>query len=180
MLLAATQAAQHTTASRFLYSLGVPNIGSSNAKMICKAFDSDFERIRHCTAEELTAIDGVGEVIAQSFVAFFADANNNKMVDDLLRIVTWETETGTEDVQNMDGLVLVITGTLTQYTNRNALKEVIESRGGKVTGSVTKNTSYLINNDSLSNSSKNKKAKELNVPILTEDQVIEQFSLPVQ
>lgn len=175
-LLAAVNEAKHTTASRFLYSLGIPNVGPSNARMICKAFGQDFDRIRHATEEELIEIDGIGGVIAESVVSFFAEDENKRMIDDLLSVVVLEKE-NTEDGNSMDGIQFVITGSVNHFANRNEVKELIESRGGKVTGSVTGKTDYLINNDSMSNSSKNKKAKELNIPILTEEEFIEKFQL---
>ena len=174
-LVQAVHAAKVTTVSRFLYSLGIPNVGPSNAKMVCKAMGQEFERVRHATEEELIEIDGVGEVIAKSIVSFFADKENNAVVDDLLSVIKFEKEESADN--NMEGIQFVITGSLTHFVNRNAAKELIESRGGRVTGSVTSKTNYLINNDNASNSSKNKKAKELNIPILTEEDFIERFQL---
>lgn len=176
-LIAALEASRSTTLPKFIYSLGISNIGLSNAKMICNAFDNNLDHIRHCTVEELTEIDGVGEVIARSFVEYFATPLHNKIVDDLLKEITFEQTKTESDAQNLTGLVFVITGSLEHFANRSALKECIENAGGKVTGSVTSKTSYLINNDIASTSSKNKKAKELNVPIITEAQVMEQFGL---
>lgn len=176
-LIAALEASRSTTLPKFIYSLGISNIGLSNAKMICNALDNDLDHIRHCTVEELTEIDGVGEVIARSFVEYFATPLHNKIVDDLLKEITFEQTKAESGAQNLTGLVFVITGSLEHFANRSALKECIENAGGKVTGSVTSKTSYLINNDIASTSSKNKKAKELNVPIITEAQVMEQFGL---
>ena len=166
-LVKAAETAKITTTAKFIYSLGIANIGLSNAKMVCKAFSNDFEKIRHASIDELVEIDGVGEIIAESFVKFFANENNNHMVDDLLDIVTLEDEEN-DNANDMDGMNFVITG---------SVKELIEGRGGKVTGSVTSKTKYLINNDSTSNSSKNKKAKELGVQIITEDEFIDMFSI---
>ena len=176
-LIAALEASRSTTLPKFIYSLGISNIGLSNAKMICNALDNNLDHIRHCTVEELTEIDGVGEVIARSFVEYFATPLHNKIVDDLLKEITFEQTKAESGAQNLTGLVFVITGSLEHFANRSALKECIENAGGKVTGSVTSKTSYLINNDIASTSSKNKKAKELNVPIITEAQVMEQFGL---
>lgn len=176
-LVAAVNASKQTTVARFLYSLGVPNVGPANAKMICKAFDWDFNKVRHATEEELVAIDGVGPIIAKTFVDFFTDVENNNIIDDLLTLVSFEQEQQNDKVNNMEGIQFVITGSVNHFANRNAVKELIESRGGKVTGSVTSKTTYLINNDSMSNSSKNKKAKELNIPILTEEEFIDKFQL---
>lgn len=172
----AVQTAKKTTPARFLYSLGIPNIGASNAKLICRSFAQDFERVRHATEEELVEVDGVGSVIAKAFVAFFQDEQNNRTIDDLLSVITLEKEEE-NSVSDMEGIQFVITGSLNHFTNRNEMKALIESRGGKVTGSVTGKTSYLINNDNTSNSSKNKKAKELNIPVLTEEEFMSMFTL---
>lgn len=176
-MISALEAAKETTVAKFLYSLGVPNIGPANAKLICKALGQDFERVRHATVEELVEVDGVGQVIAQAFVDFFADAENNEMIDDLLTVVTFEQEEESGVPNNMEGIQFVITGSVNHFANRNEVKELIESRGGKVTGSVTSKTNYLINNDNMSNSSKNKKAKELGIEILTEEVFVEKFGL---
>ena len=175
-LIKAADAAKVTTTAKFIYSLGISGIGLSNAKMICKAFDNDFDKIRKVSREELIEIDGVGEVLADSFVCFFEKENNNHVVDDLLKII--KIEDSESSVQNdMKGMNFVITGSVNHFSNRGAVKELVESRGGKVTGSVTSKTKYLINNDSTSNSSKNKKAKELGVQIITEDEFIDMFSV---
>lgn len=175
-LVKAAETAKTTTTARFIYSLGIANIGISNAKMVCKAFSNNLEKIRHASRDELVEIDGVGEIIADSFVKYFEKESNNHIVDDLLDIITLEDEEN--DTQNdMDGMNFVITGSVNHFSNRSEVKELIESRGGKVTGSVTSKTKYLINNDSTSNSSKNKKAKELGVKIITEDEFIEMFSI---
>ena len=167
-LIKAADAAKVTTTAKFIYSLGISGIGLSNAKMICKALDNDFDKIRKVSREELIEIDGVGEVLADSFVRF--------LVDDLLKII--KMEDSESSVQNdMEGMNFVITGSVNHFSNRGAVKELVESRGGKVTGSVTSKTKYLINNDSTSNSSKNKKAKELGVQIITEDEFIDMFSV---
>ena len=164
-LVKAAETAKITTTAKFIYSLGIANIGLSNAKMVCKA-----------SIDELVEIDGVGEIIAESFVKFFANENNNHMVDDLLDIVTLEDEEN-DNANDMEGMNFVITGSVNHFSNRSEVKELIEGRGGKVTGSVTSKTKYLINNDSTSNSSKNKKAKELGVQIITEDEFIDMFSI---
>jgi DNA ligase (NAD+) len=176
-LIAATERARETTLPKFLYSLGIPNIGLSNAKMICNAFDHDFDRILHASAEELTDIDGVGEVIAESFVAYFETEKHRRMVEELLKEIHFQAVDKSPETKNMEGETVVITGSLEMFTNRNQLKERIEQLGGKVTGSVTSKTTCLINNDIDSNSSKNKKAKELKIPILTEKDAIDRFGL---
>lgn len=177
-LQSAVDAAKRTTPARLLYSLGIPNIGLSNAKLICKAFGQDFDRICHATEQELTEIDGIGDVMAKAFITFFQEKQNQQMVDDLLSLVTLEKEEQSEDL-DMEKLQFVITGAVEHFANRNAVKQLIESRGGKVTGSVTGKTDYLINNDSRSNSSKNKKAKELGIPIITEEEFISRFSIEI-
>lgn len=173
-LVEAVETAKRTTPARFLYSLGIPNIGASNAKLICKAFGQDFGRVRQATEEELVEVDGVGGVIAKAFTAFFEDGENRKVIDDLLSVITLEKE-AESSVSNMEGIQFVITGSVHHFANRNEIKALIESRGGKVTGTVTSKTNYLINNDNTSNSSKNKKARELNIPVLTEEEFIEKF-----
>ena len=175
-LVKAAETAKITTTAKFIYSLGIANIGLSNAKMVCRAFSNDLEKIRHASIDELVEIDGVGEIIAESFVKFFANENNNQMVDDLLDIVMLEDEEN-DNANDMEGMNFVITGSVNHFSNRSEVKELIEGRGGKVTGSVTSKTKYLINNDSTSNSSKNKKAKELGVQIITEDEFIDMFSI---
>lgn len=173
-LAASVERARKTTEARFLYSLGVPNIGLSNAKLICKQFGFDFNAIRMADAESLVEIDGVGEVIAQTFSGYFSDPENNRIVDDLLKEIEFEEkEAPSPESQILAGKTFVITGSLEKFANRDALKERIEELGGKVSGSVSSKTSYLVNNDNLSNSSKNKKAKELSIPIITEDEFIE-------
>lgn len=176
-LVAAVEQAKETTVARFLYSLGVPNVGPANAKMICKAFGQDFWKVRHVTEEELTAIEGVGPVIAKSFVKFFDEPDNCATIDDLLSVVQFSVPEQHSASNNMENLQFVVTGSVLHFANRSELKELIESRGGKVTGSVTGKTDYLINNDSMSNSSKNKKAKQLEIPILTEEEFIEKFQI---
>ena len=174
-LVQAAENAKKTTVAKFVYSLGIPNIGLSNAKMVCKYMDNDFERVRHASKEELVEIDGIGEVIAESFANFFEEPGNNKIVDDLLEVIEFEKEETNPEEEDMAGINFVITGKVNIFANRNSVKEIIEARGGKVTGSVTSKTNFLINNDVLSNSSKNKKAKELDIPIITEEEFIKKF-----
>lgn len=176
-LVQAAENAKKTTVARFVYSLGIPNIGLSNAKMVCKYMDNDFERVRHASKEELVEIDGIGEIIAESFANFFEEPGNNKIVDDLLEVIEFEKEETNPEEEDMAGINFVITGKVNIFANRNSVKEIIEARGGKVTGSVTSKTNFLINNDVLSNSSKNKKAKELDIPIITEEEFIKKFDI---
>lgn len=159
-----------------IYSLGIPNIGVANAKLICKYFNNDLEKIRHATVEELVKIDGIGDKMAEKFTEYFSDKENVEKLDRLLQEVTIKNPEVNHNAQNMEGLNFVVTGSVNHFANRNEVKEYIEQRGGKVTGSVTSKTNYLINNDIMSNSSKNKKAKELGIEIITEEQFIERWS----
>ena len=174
-LIAAAEKASHTTLPRMVYGLGVAGIGLANAKMICRHFKNDFEAMRHATVEELVEIDGIGEVLAQAWTAFFSDGKNNAIVDHLLAELTFEAgdEESSEGADEaFAGMNFVITGSLEHFKNRKELQALIERRGGKVTGSVTSKTNYLINNDVASSSSKNKKARELGVPILSEEEFL--------
>ena len=174
-LIAAAEKASHTTLPRMVYGLGVAGIGLANAKMICRHFKNDFEAMRHATVEELVEIDGIGEVLAQAWTAFFSDGKNNAIVDHLLAELTFEAgdEESSEGADEaFAGMNFVITGSLEHFKNRKELQELIERRGGKVTGSVTSKTNYLINNDVASSSSKNKKARELGVSILSEEEFL--------
>lgn len=156
----------------FLYSLGILNIGLSNAKLICKELNYDFDRVRKASLEELVTIDGIGDVIAQSMIDYFENEHNHRMIDSLLEEIELLVPEANNETQSLDGKTFVITGSVYHFKNRNELKARIEELGGKVTGSVTGKTDYLINNDNQSSSSKNKKAKELGVPILTEDEFL--------
>ena len=167
-LMESIEKARHTTLPKLLYALGIPNVGLANAKLICKHFDYEPEKIRHAAADEISEIEGLGEVIAAGYCAWFAKPENQTEFDRLLAEVELEKPQAAGE-QPLAGKVFVITGSLEHFTNRSELKEQIETLGGKVTGSVTKKTSYLINNDLTSNSSKNKKAKELGVEIISEE-----------
>lgn len=173
-LLASIDVSRNTTLSRFIYSLGIANIGVSNAKMLCRYFDDDFERIKSASIEELSAIDKVGEVIAKSIVSYFESEENMRMINNLMAQLTIEKEVR-NDEQTLAGGVFVITGSLEKFENRNALKEIIENRGGKVTGSVTGKTTCLINNDVTSSSNKNKTAKDLGVRIISESDFVREY-----
>lgn len=168
-LMQSIDKAKNTTLPRFIYSLGIPNIGVANAKLICRHFDYNIEAIRTATIEELASIEGLGEVIAASVVDYFAGENNKQAVEALLAEVTLIPPEGNAGEQTLAGKTFVVTGSVEHFANRNELKGFIEERGGKVTGSVAKKTDYLINNDTASSSSKNKKAKELGIPILSEE-----------
>ncbi len=164
--------ARNISLPKLIYSLGIPNIGLSNAKNICKAFDFDVEKLLAADAAALSAIEGVGEVIADSFVDYFASEKNRSRFARLLQEVSLEKVEIDTSNADIAGKTFVITGSLNHYENRNALKEIIESHGGKVAGSVSAKTDYLINNDITSNSSKNKMAKEYNIPIIPEEEVM--------
>lgn len=166
------RAARTTTLPRLVYSLGIPNIGIANAKMICRALRNDPERILNATAEELSDISGVGGVIAGTFVDYFADEEHRDLFRRLLAEVEIPKEEVTEDSRKFEGVNFVITGSVNHFANRAEVKEEIEKRGGKVTGSVTSKTNYLINNDVNSTSSKNRKARELNIPIISEEEFL--------
>ncbi len=160
--------AKKTTLPKVIYSLGIANIGLANAKVICRYFDYELEKIRNAGEEEVSAIDGIGPVIAKNLVEYFKNEENNKKLDHLLSHLEIEKEEIGEE-QIFAGMNFVITGSVEHFSNRSEAKAYIESLGGKVTGSVTGKTNYLINNDKNSGSSKNKKAKELGIPILSEE-----------
>lgn len=172
----AIERSRETTPVRLVYSLGIANIGLSNAKMICGHFQHDIDKLLAAGEEELTEIEGVGEVIAQSFVNYFRNDLNMQKFRRLMGELHIQKKQEDEAVKSLEGIVFVITGSLNHFENRNEAKEKIEALGGKVTGSVTKNTNYLINNDISSGSSKNKKAKELGIPIITEEEFIHMIS----
>lgn len=170
-LTASIDKARTTTAERLLYSIGIPNIGVATAKLITKAFDADMEKIRHATVEELTEINGIGDVMARGYVDYFAKEENQQQMDHILAEIQLEKAENTTEA-TLEGKTFVVTGSVFQFKNRNELKAYIEERGGKVAGSVSKNTDYLINNDNMSSSSKNKTAKELGIPIITEEEFL--------
>lgn len=167
--------ARNTTLPRLIYGLGIANIGLVNAKMLCRHFDYDLDALQSAKEEELSDIEGVGDVIAGAFVSYMNNPANKEKIDHLLPELHLEKPESSTENQNLAGLSFVVTGTLNSFENRNALKEEIEKRGGKVTGSVTSKTECLINNDVTSSSSKNKKAKELNVPILSEEDFLQKY-----
>ena len=167
-LMESLERAKETTLPRVIYSLGIANIGLANAKVICRHFDNDLDRIRHASLEEVSDIDTIGPVIAGNLVGYFKDEDNNRRLDHLMRFLHIQEDSPKQE-QIFEGMNFVITGSLVHFGNRSEAKELIESLGGKVTGSVTKKTNYLINNDIQSNSSKNKKARELGIPILSEE-----------
>ena len=174
-LLESLEKARNTTLPRLVYGLGIENIGVANAKMLCRYFQFDLQAVCNATVEELAEIDGIGEVIALSVRAFFDDEKNREQLEHLLEELRIAVEVVEEGAQTLAGMHFVITGSLAHYENRNQLKEEIERKGGKVTGSVTGKTTCLINNDTTSQSSKNKKAKELGVRIVSEEEFMKEY-----
>ena len=172
-LEASIEKARTTTLPRVIYGLGIANIGLANARMICRAFDYELDRMLAADQEDLNEISGIGDVIAGAFVAYFKDPVHRRQLEDLLKELTIVEEEGAGVPQTLAGLTFVITGSVTHFANRSEVKALIESMGGKVTGSVTSKTDYLINNDVESTSSKNKKARELGIPILSEEEFLE-------
>ncbi|MCI8549661.1 MAG: NAD-dependent DNA ligase LigA [Lachnospiraceae bacterium] len=172
-LQASLERAKDTTMARFIYGLGIAGIGAAGARILSKAFDYDFEKFRHGSKEDFEQIEGIGPVIADSIFNYFQSERNNREVDRMFELVTFHDEMPSAATEVLGGKTFVITGKVERFANRKELKELIESLGGKVTGSVTARTDYLINNDAMSGSSKNKKAKELGIPIITEEEFLE-------
>lgn len=171
-LMASVQKARKIILAKLIYSLGILNIGLSNARLLCRHYKNDLQALMSASTEELTAIDGIGPVIAGSFTDYFADEHHKKELEDLLGEVEIEQENFEAEDRIFDGKIFVITGSLEHFKNRNALKELLEEKGAKVAGSVSSKTSYLINNDAASASSKNKKARELGVSVITEEELM--------
>ncbi|MBP5331340.1 MAG: NAD-dependent DNA ligase LigA [Lachnospiraceae bacterium] len=171
-LLAAIEKARNTTLDRIVYSLGIPNIGLANAKLICRYASYNPERIPKLTSDELSGIDKIGDILAGAFTDYFADPVNLGIYNDLIAEVNLEAPEAVSSSSAINGKTFVITGSVAHFANRNEAKDFIEKHGGKVTGSVTKNTDYLVNNDVTSTSSKNKTAKELGIPIISEEELL--------
>ena len=171
-LIASVEKARHTTLPKVVYGLGITGIGLANAKVICKEFDYDVDRLIHADEEALNAISGIGTVLAEAFSGYFKEELHVEKLYRLLEELTITKETQEQGEQIFSGVNFVITGNVEHFTNRNEVKELIERLGGKVTGSVTSKTNYLINNDVTSTSSKNKKANELGIPIISEEDFI--------
>lgn len=165
------ETARHTSLPRVIYGLGIANVGLANAKLICKELNNDMEQIQSADEERICAIEGIGPVIAKNFAEYFSNEHNLERFLRLLSCLELEVTEVTED-QKFAGMNFVITGSVKHFANRSEVKEKIEALGGKVTGSVTSKTNYLINNDVTSNSSKNKRAKELGVPIIDEEEFV--------
>ncbi len=176
-LVDGVERARNTTLPRVIYGLGIENIGVANAKMLCKYFEYDLKQMQEADVESLSAIDGVGEVIATAFVNYMQDEDNLRKMNALMEELKIEVPKVEEGSQTLSGLNFVITGSLKFFANRNDLKEIIEQKGGKVTGSVTSKTTCLINNDVASTSSKNKKARDLGVAVLSEEDFMAQYGI---
>ncbi|MCR5800996.1 MAG: NAD-dependent DNA ligase LigA, partial [Lachnospiraceae bacterium] len=178
-LIASIDKSRNTTLSRVLFGLGIAGVGSANAKLICRAFKDDLDGLRAAKPDELTAIDGVGDVMSNAICEYFADDVKSACLDRLIAEVTIDkasAETADNETSGgLEGLSFVVTGSLEHFKSRNDLKDLIEARGGKVTGSVTGKTECLINNDFASQSSKNKTAKSLGVAILSEDDFLAKY-----
>lgn len=171
-IIAAVQKASHTTPARLLYGLGIPGIGSAGGRLIAGACRNNWEKIQTLTIDELTDIEGIGEVIAADYREFFDDEKNRRTVGDLLNVLTLDESFGDTGEQRLEGKTFVITGSLSHFANRDEAREKIQAMGGRVSGSVSARTDFLVNNDITSGSSKNKKAKELGIPIITEEELI--------
>lgn len=171
-LLAAADKASRTIPSRLLFSLGIPNIGVANAKMISKSCENRWDKIQHLTEEELVDIDGIGDIMAEGYVKYFEDEENIEVVSHLLEVLRLDESFEKAEGGPLDGLIFVITGKVHHFENRDAVKAAVEKAGGKTASSVSSKTDYLINNDINSSSSKNKKAKDLDVPIITEEEFL--------
>ncbi len=174
-LMEAIEQARQVSLERVVYSLGIKGFGLSMAKLVCRQFPRPLSQMNELTQEDLISIEGIGSKLAESFVEYFADDENIKLIkslEDILEISMPEQQQATQ----ITGMTFVITGSLSHFANRGECKERIEQAGGKVSGSVSKNTNYLVNNDISSNSSKNKKAKELGIPIITEDELLKMLA----
>lgn len=171
-LLASIERARNTTPARVLTALGIPGVGVTMANQIARACHNRWEEMISLTETDLQDIDGVGSVISGDYASFFQDEHNREMVKALYEQLHLD-ESYEEQGTGLSGKVFVITGSLNHYSNRKELKAAIESEGGKVAGSVSGSTDYLITNNPESGSSKNRAARELGVAIITEDQIRE-------
>ena len=169
-LIKSIQKAKKIKPANFIYALGIPEVGLSRAKLICKEYNNDFQKIRNLTFDELSKIDGIGEVIALEWENYFSNEKFALEVDNLLKEITFDVSSNNSLI--LEDKTFVITGSLNNYNNRDELIEVIENNGGKVLKAISSNVDYLINNDITSISSKNKDAKELNIPIISEEEFI--------
>ena len=176
-IIASVEKSRDTNLARVIYAVGIPNIGVSNAKVICREYEFDPDKVINATIEDLSSIDGVGEVMAKAFREYMDDNKKRMSLEHVLSEVTLEKVIIDTSNDEVSGKTFVITGSLNHFENRNDLKNIIENMGGKVAGSVSSKTDYLINNDIASNSSKNKKAKELGIPIITEEEAMKMLGI---
>lgn len=177
-LLESVEKSRHTDGRHLLYALNIPLCGGDVAKKLLSRYKVKelIETARLSMFDDAFAsIDGIGPEKSAKFIAWFKDDVHFQHVQHLLSELIIEEQEPVETGNKCQGLTFVVTGDVHHYKNRNELKAYIESQGGKVTGSVSKSTNFLINNDAASQSSKNKKAHELNIPIITEDEFIEKF-----
>ncbi len=177
-LLAAAEKARSTTLPRLIIALGIGNVGPATARTLCRYFGYDLEKLQNASAEELCLAEDIGTVTAESIAAFFASETNRAEIADLLSVLNIEKESETAS-QTLAGKTFVITGSLTHFPNREALKAKIEAAGGKVAGSVSAKTTALINNDAASASSKNQTAKKFGIPVLTEDEFLNAYGTEI-
>ena len=177
-IINAIENSKNTTLPNFIYSLGIEHIGLSNAKTLCKYFNYDFDKIKNATLDEIIAIDGFGEIMANSLINYFSDKENIELINKVFPLLklsdSINSKTTNKSIQNK---IFVITGDLQSFKNRKELQQKIEDLGGKVTGNVSTKTDYLINNDKTSTSSKNKKAKELNITIINEEDFLKMLDV---
>ncbi len=178
-LIKSVDNARNAELPNFIYSLGISGIGLSNAKTICRQYGYETDKIMNLDVDELTAIDGIGEVLAGEWISYMSDEKNRRMIKKLLEEINIIKPENDDIGGKLEGVTVVITGSLEHFSGRGELKKIIEGIGGKVTGSVTGKTNYLINNDIGSGSSKNKKAKELGVEIITENDFINKFDITI-
>ena len=179
-LLAAAKTSSRTTFPRLLTALGIANVGPATARVLARQYGGDLSRLRAASSEELQAIQDIGPIVADGITAYFADPDHKRELDALLPYLHWETAEAAPQsaaAAELSGLTFVITGSLIHFTNRDALKTLIEERGGKAAGSVSAKTTALINNDAASNSTKNQTAKKLGIPILTEEEFLEKYGI---
>ena len=170
-LINSIEKSRNVKLANFIFALGIPDIGLSRAKLICKNYSNDINKIRNLTFEELSKIDGIGEIIAKEWIDTFNNEDFIKELELLLKEVNF-TDTSIDNNQPLKDLIFVITGSVNNFTNRDELVEYIESYGGKVVKAISNNVNYLINNDITSTSTKNTKAKELGIKIISENDLM--------
>ena len=170
-LINSIEKSRNVKLANFIFALGIPDIGLSRAKLICKNYSNDINKIRNLTFEELSKIDGIGEIIAKGWIDTFNNNDFIKELELLLKEVNF-TDSSIDNNQPLKDLTFVITGSVNNFTNRDELVEYIESYGGKVVKAISNNVNYLINNDITSTSTKNTKAKELGIKIISENDLM--------